>query len=102
MLKTITKLLTDTLLSRMPLRAENRIDSSAASTLLKYMARIFTITEGVENMGAIKTGGQGSIYKARRYGEIISAIKILPTPVFSESEADKNYTAFLNEVQKLK
>lgn len=66
------------------------------------MAKVFTITEGLENMGAIKTGGQGSVYKGRRVGEIITAIKILPTPIYSESEADKNYIAFLNEVQKLK
>jgi serine/threonine-protein kinase len=29
------------------------------------MARVFTITEGLENMGAMKTGGQGSVYKGR-------------------------------------
>ncbi len=66
------------------------------------MARIFTITEGVENMGALKTGGQGSVYKGRRIGEIITAIKILPTPIYSESGDDKNFTSFQNEVQKLK
>ncbi len=53
-------------------------------------------------MGAIKTGGQGSVYKARRIGEIISAIKILPTPLYSESADDKNFIAFQNEVNKLK
>ncbi|MCW3091229.1 MAG: protein kinase [Ferruginibacter sp.] len=66
------------------------------------MAKIFTITEGVENMGAIKTGGQGSVYKGRRIGEIITAIKILPTPIHSESGDDKNFVSFQNEVQKLK
>lgn len=66
------------------------------------MTKVFTITEGLENMGAIKTGGQGSVYKGRRIGEIITAIKILPTPIHSESEEDKNYVTFLNEVQKLK
>ena len=66
------------------------------------MARIFTITEGVENMGALKTGGQGSVYKGKRIGEIISAIKILPTPIYSESGDDKNFISFQNEVQKLK
>lgn len=66
------------------------------------MAKVFTITEGLENMGAIKTGGQGSVYKGRRIGEIITAIKILPTPIYSETVTDKNYIAFLNEVQKLK
>jgi serine/threonine-protein kinase len=66
------------------------------------MARIFTITEGVENMGTLKTGGQGSVYKAKRIGEIITAIKILPTPIHSESEDDKNYQAFRNEVEKLR
>lgn len=66
------------------------------------MARVFTITPGLENMGGLKTGGQGSIYKGRRIGEIITAVKILPTPIYSESSEDSNYTAFQNEVEKLK
>src|SRR5437868_14438175 len=66
------------------------------------MARVFTITPGLENMGALKTGGQGSVYKGRRMGEIITAIKILPTPIYSESAEDKNYGDFQNEVEKLK
>lgn len=66
------------------------------------MAKIFTITEGVENLGALKSGGQGSVYKARKTGEIITAIKILPTPIASESEDDKHFASFQNEVQKLK
>lgn len=66
------------------------------------MAKVFTITEGLENMGALKTGGQGSVYKTRRIGEIITAVKLLPTPIYSESGSDKNFTSFQNEVQKLK
>lgn len=66
------------------------------------MAKVFTITAGLENMGALKTGGQGSVYKGRRIGEVITAIKLLPTPIYSESAADKNYIDFQNEVQKLK
>ena len=66
------------------------------------MAKVFTITEGLENMGALKTGGQGSVYKGKRIGEIISAIKIIPTPIYSESADDKNFIAFQNEVIKLK
>ena len=66
------------------------------------MARVFTITSGVENMGAMKTGGQGSVYKGKRMGEIYTAIKILPTPIHSESIEDKNFNAFQNEVEKLK
>ena len=66
------------------------------------MAKVFTITEGLENLGALKSGGQGSVYKARKTGEIITAIKILPTPIYSESEDDKHFTSFQNEVQKLK
>ena len=53
-------------------------------------------------MGALKTGGQGSVYKGRRVGEIITAIKLLPTPIYSESTDDKNFTSFQNEVGKLK
>ena len=65
------------------------------------MAKVFTITAGLENMGALKTGGQGSVYKGRRIGEIITAIKLLPTPIYTESDDDKNYRDFKNEVQKL-
>ena len=66
------------------------------------MAKVFTITEGLENMGALKTGGQGSVYKGKRMGEIFTAIKILPTPIHSETAEDKNFTSFQNEVFKLK
>jgi eukaryotic-like serine/threonine-protein kinase len=66
------------------------------------MGKVFTITEGLENLGAMKTGGQGSVYKGRRIGEIITAIKLLPTPIYSESVEDKNYIDFQNEVHKLK
>ena len=66
------------------------------------MAKVFTITEGLENLGALKSGGQGSVYKARRNGEIITAIKILPTPISSETDDDKNFMSFQNEVHKLK
>ncbi|WP_276346871.1 serine/threonine-protein kinase [Daejeonella sp. JGW-45] len=66
------------------------------------MGKVFTIAEGLENMGAIRTGGQGSVYKGRRIGEIISAVKLLPTPIHQEDKNDKNYRDFLNEVEKLK
>jgi eukaryotic-like serine/threonine-protein kinase len=66
------------------------------------MSKIFTITEGLENMGAMKTGGQGSVYKGRRIGEIITAVKLLPTPIFTENGDDKSYVDFQNEVEKLK
>lgn len=66
------------------------------------MSKIFTITTGLENMGALRTGGQGSVYKGRRIGPIITAVKILPTPIHSESMDDKNYRNFINEVEKLK
>jgi serine/threonine-protein kinase len=66
------------------------------------MGKVFTITEGLENMGALKTGGQGSVYKGRRIGEIITAVKLLPTPIHSESDDDKNFIDFQNEVQKLR
>ncbi|WP_295671386.1 serine/threonine-protein kinase [uncultured Mucilaginibacter sp.] len=66
------------------------------------MSKVFTIAEGLENMGALRTGGQGSVYKGRRIGPIISAVKLLPTPIHTESTDDKNYRNFLNEVDKLK
>jgi serine/threonine protein kinase len=64
------------------------------------MTKVFTIAEGLENLGALSTGGQGSVYKAKR-GEVITAVKILPTPIHSEDENDKNYKDFQNEVSKL-
>ncbi|BAU54934.1 serine/threonine-protein kinase [Mucilaginibacter gotjawali] len=66
------------------------------------MSKVFTIAEGLENMGALRTGGQGSVYKGRRIGPIISAVKLLPTPIHTESTDDKNYRNFVNEVDKLK
>src|ERR1700761_1877319 len=66
------------------------------------MAKVFTITEGLENLGALRTGGQGSVYKARRTGPIITAVKLLPTPITSEDNEDKNFRNFKNEVEKLK
>ena len=66
------------------------------------MSKVFTITEGLENMGALKTGGQGSVYKTRRIGKIVTAVKLLPTPIYSESPTDKHFSDFQNEVQKLK
>ncbi len=66
------------------------------------MGRLFTIAEGLENMGALRTGGQGSVYKGRRIGEIFTAVKILPTPIHTESDEDKNFRDFQNEVEKLK
>ncbi len=66
------------------------------------MSKVFTIIEGLENMGAIRTGGQGSVYKGRRIGPILSAVKLLPTPIAAEDLNDKNYRKFVNEVEKLK
>lgn len=66
------------------------------------MGRLFTIAEGLENMGALRTGGQGSVYKGRRIGEIFTAVKILPTPIHTETADDKNFGDFQNEVEKLK
>jgi serine/threonine protein kinase len=65
------------------------------------MSKVFTITEGLENLGALRTGGQGSVYKGKRMGAIYSAIKLIPTPIYSEDENDKNYRNFINEVTKL-
>jgi serine/threonine protein kinase len=65
------------------------------------MSKVFTITEGLENLGALRTGGQGSVYKGRRMGPVITAIKLLPTPIYTESEEDKNFRNFKSEVAKL-
>ncbi len=66
------------------------------------MAKVFTITEGLENMGALSTGGQGSVYKGKRMGAVLSAVKLLPTPIHAENAGDKNFRDFQNEVDKLK
>jgi eukaryotic-like serine/threonine-protein kinase len=65
------------------------------------MSKVFTIAEGLENLGALRTGGQGSVYKGRRYGPIYSAVKLIPTPIYTEDEDDKNYRNYQNEVTKL-
>ena len=65
------------------------------------MSKVFTITDGLENLGALRTGGQGSVYKGRRMGPVLTAVKLLPTPIHSESEDDKNFRNFSNEVAKL-
>ena len=65
------------------------------------MSKVFTIADGLQNLGALKTGGQGSVYKGKRMGAIYSAIKLMPTPIHKEDESDKNYRNFLNEVTKL-
>lgn len=65
------------------------------------MSKVFTITEGLENLGALRTGGQGSVYKGRRMGPILTAIKLLPTPIHTENDEDKNFRSFRNEVTKL-
>lgn len=65
------------------------------------MSKVFTIADGLENLGALRTGGQGSVYKGKRIGTIYSAIKLIPTPIHTEDENDKNYRNFINEVTKL-
>jgi serine/threonine protein kinase len=65
------------------------------------MSKIFTIADGLQNLGALKTGGQGSVYKGMRMGPIYTAIKLMPTPIYVEDDTDKNYRNFLNEVTKL-
>jgi len=65
------------------------------------MSKVFTMAEGLENLGALRTGGQGSVYKGRRYGPIYSAVKLIPTPIYTEDENDKNYRNYQNEVTKL-
>ncbi|TCD28535.1 serine/threonine protein kinase [Pedobacter psychrodurus] len=65
------------------------------------MSKVFTITEGLENLGALRTGGQGSVYKGKRMGAIYSAVKLIPTPIHTEDRDDKNYRNFENEVSKL-
>src|ERR1051325_10050645 len=65
------------------------------------MSKVFTIAEGLENLGAIKSGGQGSVYKGKRVGEMITAIKLMPTPIFSQDESDTHYRDFINEVKKM-
>ncbi|SFH05718.1 serine/threonine protein kinase [Pedobacter insulae] len=65
------------------------------------MSKVFTITEGLENLGALRTGGQGSVYKGKRTGTIYTAVKLIPTPISAEDQNDKNYRNFKNEVAKL-
>ena len=64
------------------------------------MGKVFTIAEGLEEN--IKPSKRWFSVQRRRMGPIISAVKLLPTPVHTESTDDKNYRNFLNEVEKLK
>jgi serine/threonine-protein kinase len=66
------------------------------------MGKVFTITEGLENMGTLRTGGQGSVYKGKRIGEIITAVKLLPALNQTQNNGDKDLSDFQNEVEKLK
>jgi serine/threonine protein kinase len=66
------------------------------------VSKVFSITEGLENLGALRSGGQGSVYKGRRMGTIITAVKLLPTPIHAEDSNDKHFRNFQNEVEKLK
>lgn len=65
------------------------------------MSKVFTIADGLENLGALRTGGQGSVYKGKRTGTIYTAVKLIPTPIHTEDLEDKNYRSFQNEVAKL-
>nr|WP_294793649.1 serine/threonine-protein kinase [uncultured Mucilaginibacter sp.] len=65
------------------------------------MSKVFTIADGLENLGALRTGGQGSVYKGKRTGTIYTAVKLIPTPIHTEDPKDKNYRNFQNEVAKL-
>lgn len=65
------------------------------------MSKVFTIADGLENLGALRTGGQGSVYKGKRNGIIYTAVKLIPTPIHTEDPKDKNYRNFQNEVAKL-
>jgi len=65
------------------------------------MSKVFTIADGLENLGALRTGGQGSVYKGKRTGTIYTAVKLIPTPIHTEDPQDKNYRNFQNEVAKL-
>ena len=65
------------------------------------MSKVFTIADGLENLGALRTGGQGSVYKGKRKGIIYTAVKLIPTPIHTEDPQDKNYRNFQNEVAKL-
>jgi serine/threonine-protein kinase len=65
------------------------------------MSKVFTIADGLENLGALRTGGQGSVYKGKRTGTIYTAVKLIPTPIHTADPQDKNYRNFQNEVAKL-
>jgi serine/threonine protein kinase len=66
------------------------------------MGKVFTITEDLENMGTLRSDGQGSVYKAKRSSGMITAVNLLPAPVHTENNDDKTLEDFQNEVEKLK
>ncbi len=66
------------------------------------MAETSTIAEGLENLGTLKQDGNGSVYKARRNGDVITAVKVLPVSVNSEDPLDKKLVDFKDDLLKLK
>ena len=61
----------------------------------------FIIAEGLEALFTLKKGGQGSVLKSRRTDGSITAVKLLPTPIFETDLSNKHYQDFANEVKKL-
>ncbi|HEY0054040.1 MAG TPA: serine/threonine-protein kinase [Pedobacter sp.] len=60
---------------------------------------MFKITKDLENMGALRTSGHGSVYKGKRIDGTLVAVKVLPASI--DSENDDNLRNFQDEVQKL-
>src|SRR5687768_12718579 len=66
------------------------------------MGKVFTITEGLENLGALRDGEHSSVYMAKRVDGNLTAVKLLPKSANAENNHDKNLRDFQNEVAKLK
>src|SRR3712207_1446579 len=62
------------------------------------MTHVLTIKEGLENLGALQTGVQGSVYKGKRIGEIFTAVKLLPVSLEEAARA----AAFAREADQLR
>ncbi len=66
------------------------------------MNNILDIKNDLEIIGPIKTEGHASVYKGQRTGNLLSAVRLLPKPVFQGKIGEDQLTYIKLELLKLK
>lgn len=66
------------------------------------MNNILDIKNGLEIIGPIKIEGHASVYKGQRAGNLLSAVRLLPKPVFQGKIGEDQLTYIKLELLKLK